>query len=135
MVNIMSETLKRFGCLSNAKKLELFEAWIDGATIEGRSPNTGAWCPIPNPRWFDDIVYRVEIKKPHIDWNVINPLFNYLAIDAYGAIWLFSEAPYIEGNYWLDPNRKYAKLHPELLVSFSKGNCDWKNSLICRKES
>ena len=135
MVNIMSETLKRFGCLSNAEKLKLFEAWIDGATIEALKPDTGTWCPIQNPRWFDDITYRIEKRKPYIDWNVINPIFKYLAIDADGSIWIFSEVPYIDGGCWFGANCRYAKLYPELLVSFSKGNCDWRDSLICREES
>ena len=45
--------------------MALFEAWLDGATVLGK---TGMWCPIPwgiikAPTWDKDFTYKLKSVK------------------------------------------------------------------------
>jgi hypothetical protein len=49
------------------KHAELIKAWADGAEIEVCS--NGQWTYFSNPRWYDDVEYRI---KPEPKPDVVN---------------------------------------------------------------
>ena len=77
--------------------------------------------------------YPVEIvkavTKPSIDWNHVSEDFQYLAMDADGKCYLYTDKP-LQGerqwvsSLWLAPANHFASLVP--------GTCDWRDSLVKR---
>lgn len=51
---------KPFGELSREEQIKLFEAWLDGKTIENFDDTTGRWIKIGYPSWWANTVYRIK---------------------------------------------------------------------------
>ena len=69
------------------KHAELIKAWADGAGIEFLTTDTGEWCSLRNPRWREDVQYRVK-HEPHPDfvkrfYLEVNPLVGHRFSEAY----------------------------------------------------
>ena len=79
--------------------------------------------------------YPVEITKaavkPSIDWNHVSEDFKYLAMDADGECYIYSDKP-SRGEWqwqWVSSLRLTVADH---FASFTPGTCDWKDSLVKR---
>ena len=79
--------------------------------------------------------YPVEIvkatTKPSIDWSHVNEDFKWLAMDADGESYLYTDKPQQGEQQWIARPRLAAATH---FASFIHGTCDWKDSLVKRPE-
>ena len=98
-------------------------------TMEGRFHNQGNITLFP---------YPVEVvkatTKPSIDWSHVSPEFNYLAEDADGRVFLYEDKPFTATETWTVNNGELAEAHI-MFASYTKGTCDWKESLIERPKN
>ena len=79
--------------------------------------------------------YPVEIvkavTKPSIDWNHVSEDFKYLAMDADGECYIYSDKPSRGGQQWVSSLRLAVADH---FASFTPGTCDWQDSLVKRPD-
>ena len=77
--------------------------------------------------------YPIEITKatvkPSIDWNHVSEGFQYLAMDADGESYLYTDKPQQGERQWMSSLRLAAANH---FASFTSGTCDWRDSLVER---
>ena len=77
--------------------------------------------------------YPVEITKatvkPSIDWNHVSEGFQYLAMDADGESYLYTDKPQQGERQWMSSLRLAAANH---FASFTSGTCNWRDSLVKR---
>ena len=75
-----------------------------------------------------------EAEKPSIDWDHVAPKFNYLAEDSEGSAFLYEEEPYVstDTSAWYPQSGEIVEASG--FASYTKGTCDWKDSLIKRPE-
>ena len=78
------------------------------------------------------IVQDEITTKPSINWEHVSSEFNYLAEDADGGVFLYEDKPYTATETWTVDNGDLAEAHT--LSSYTKGTCDWKDSLVKRPE-
>ena len=117
--------MKEFGKLKREEKLALFEAWIDGHTIEMKT-KTEQWLENPYPSWVNDLAYRLRPNKPSVNWDHVHPQFEYMATDENGDTFLYMGEPADGDSNWFDNGTKY--VHASSHVSFIPGNCLWRES-------
>ena len=67
--------------------------------------------------------------KPSIDWNHVSEGFQYLAMDADGESYLYTDKPQQGEWQWMSILRLAVADH---FASFTYGTCDWKDSLVER---
>ena len=132
--------MKTFGDMSREEQIALFTAWLDSKEIEYSRDNSDWWLA-SNPKWNDDIAYRVKQTSPSINWDHVGRDFNYLAGDQSGNYWLYKSEPHITSSFVAWSTRKpdnasavlwVAMKEGGLFASFKPGNCDWQDSLIER---
>ena len=71
--------------------------------------------------------------KPSIDWSQIKEEYKWLAADADEYTYVFKVEPELdESGYWCSDGSAYFSVNG--LVSYSRGTCDWKDSLVKRPE-
>ena len=71
--------------------------------------------------------------KPSIDWSVVKEDYKWLAADANEYAYVFKVEPELdESGYWRYGGSAYSNVNN--LVSYSRGTCDWKDSLVKRPE-
>ena len=79
--------------------------------------------------------YPVEITKavtkPSIDWSHVNENFKWLAMDADGTFYIYTDKPLQGNRHWTTnltctPAVRFA--------SFTPGTCDWRDSLVKRPD-
>ena len=82
--------------------------------------------------------YPIEIvkkAKPSIDWDHVAPKYKYLSEDSDGIAFLYDEEPYVAS----DASAWYAQSNEVVeavgFASYTKGTCNWKDSLIKRPDS
>jgi hypothetical protein len=103
----------------------------------------GIWKPADDPAWVWRTVYRKAADtKPSIDWTHIAEGWNWLARDADGLGFLYTEKPQVFTTCWMGEGKEYARTHTSYrfgtcdwrnsLISYRPGTCDWRESLICR---
>ena len=84
------------------------------------------------------LVFRVKqqpLTKPSIDWSHVAPEYKWLARDADGLAFVFSDMPWAEFNAWVwDGGECEAVCVSGLLSSYTPGTCDWRDSLVERPE-
>ena len=73
-----------------------------------------------------------KITKPSVNWEHVRSEFNYLAEDADGGVFLYEDKPFTATETWTVDNGELAEAH--MLASYTKGTCDWKDSLVKRPE-
>ena len=79
--------------------------------------------------------YPIEITKaitkPSIDWTQIKDEYKWLAVDVNGCAYVYENEPNNDGSaYWCSSGTTY--FHVNGLVSYSRGTCDWEDSLVKR---
>ena len=78
--------------------------------------------------------YPVEIVKklvkPSINWEHVRDEYKFLAQDANGEVWLYSEEPVISEDHWVVTRELCA--YVQFYTSYTPGTCDWKDSLVAR---
>ena len=74
-----------------------------------------------------------KVVKPSINWEHVSSEFNYLAEDADGGVFLYEDKPFTATETWTVDNGELAEAH--MLASYTKGACDWKESLIERPKN
>ena len=79
--------------------------------------------------------YPIEITKaitkPSIDWTQIKDEYKWLAVDVNECAYVYENEPNIDGStFWCSSSATYFLVNG--LVSYSRGTCDWKDSLIER---
>ena len=80
--------------------------------------------------------YPVEIvkkvTKPSINWEHVAPVFNYLAEDSEGDVYLYGEEPYVatDASAWYAQSDEVVEASG--FASYTPGTCDWKDSLVAR---
>ena len=79
--------------------------------------------------------YPIEITKavikPSIDWTQIKDEYKWLAVDVNNCAYVYENEPNIDGiAYWSTSSATYFRVNG--LVSYSRGTCDWKGSLVKR---
>lgn len=79
------------------------------------------------------IVQDESATKPSINWEHVSSEFNYLAEDADGGVFLYEDKPYTTTETWMVGNGDLTEAN--LLASYTKGTCDWKESLIERPKN
>ena len=79
------------------------------------------------------IVQDESAAKPSINWEHVSSEFNYLAEDADGGVFLYEDRPFTATETWTVDNGELAEAH--MLASYSRGTCDWKDSLIERPKN
>ena len=82
--------------------------------------------------------YPIEItkaiSKPSIDWTQIKDEYKWLAVDVNNCAYVYENEPNIDGiAYWSTSSTAY--FHVNGLVSYSRGTCDWKDSLVERPKN
>lgn len=79
--------------------------------------------------------YPIEITKaiikPSIDWSQIKDEYKWLAVDENDSAYVYEKEPSIDGAvYCHSINNSYFEVNG--LVSYSRGTCDWQDSLVKR---
>lgn len=70
--------------------------------------------------------------KPSINWDHVSPEWQWLAVDACQEAYMYDEKPILGPVSWTgDCDYKEA----DAFASYSRGTCDWKDSLVERPES
>ena len=96
-------------------------------TPDGRPHVKADVCLFPYPV---KVVRDDEHRKPSIDWEHVSSKFNYLAEDADGGVFLYEDKPFTDTEAWTVDYGELAEAH--MLASYTKGTCNWKESLIER---
>ena len=78
------------------------------------------------------IVEVYKVSKPSINWDHVSSTFNYLAKDECGVHYLYSDKPRSLDYTW-EANGVYAQCRN--FASFVEGDCNWKDSLVCRNNN
>lgn len=76
-----------------------------------------------------------EVIKPEINWDHVDPKFNYLAIDHDGTVFLYKNKPIFHEKeqavpFWCDHSDSSCEI--EGFASFKDNDVEPKHSLICR---
>ena len=73
------------------------------------------------------------LTKPSIDWSHVKGKYKWLSVDKNGRAYVSEEKPtHIESDFWQIPKKAYFNVNG--LSSYSRGTCDWKDSLVKRPE-
>ena len=71
------------------------------------------------------------VIKPSIDWTQIKDEYKWLAVDVNNCAYVYENEPNIDGiAYWSTSSATYFCVNG--LVSYSRGTCDWQESLVKR---
>lgn len=94
----------------------------------------GKYCVEGNVTLFPHPVEVVKsATKPSIDWSQIKDEYKWLAVDVNNCAYVYENEPNIDGiAYWCSSGATYFNVNG--LVSYSRGTCDWKDSLVKRPE-
>lgn len=103
---------------------------LERYTLNGKYQLNASQTLFPYPI---EIVKKTE--KPSIDWDHVAPKYKYLSEDSEGNAFLYEEEPYVAS----DASAWYAQsdeiVEADGFASYTKGTCDWKDSLIKRPDS
>lgn len=117
----------------------LLQQWYNsGGKIECVTLLVG-WYELAQPSWDNYGVYRAMkpvLTKPSINWDHVAKVYNWLAFDEDGSPWVFDTKPYIcddENACWASKSYfEDSSVSVIAFTSYERGNCDWKDSLVCR---
>lgn len=102
-----------------------------GESVECRLRGTDTWFYC-DPQWnWQGYEYRIMETPPSIDWDAVNPRFDWLAADENGTIWLYEQMPRIDPHlaYWSGGDMM---IDAEWFTSLKRGTCNWDKSLVRR---
>ena len=95
-------------------------------TSDGKYHTEGNVTLFPHP-----VEVIKSAAKPSIDWSHVSENFQYLAMDADGESYLYTDKPQQGELQWLSRPRLAAATH---FASFVPGTCNWKDSLVKRPD-
>ena len=127
----------KFGELSDKERAELFIAWYNGKQIQYKRHLDNHWLDLDvNPRWVKEHFYRAK-KEPanSIDWSLIHPDYNYLAMDESGEWFLYKIRPNLKGDHWVNAISMFSAFDLNIFTFFNPNPVDWEESLIIRPNS
>lgn len=76
-------------------------------------------------------IYRVPRKiKPSINTECLNKKWKWMAIDKDESVYLFTGKPSYNEESHMWESWEWIRITPEAFNSFSRGNVDWRNSLV-----
>jgi hypothetical protein len=81
-------------------------------------------CDIPG-----ECQFRVKVTKPSINWEHVEYRFKWLATESNGLSYLYEMKPECRGTSWQNFS---GVIGVEGFRSFTRGTCDWKDSLVGR---
>ena len=77
------------------------------------------------------IVQGESATKPSIDWTQIKDEYKWLAVDVNECAYVYENEPNNDGSaFWCSSSTTYFNVNG--LVSYSRGTCDWQDSLVKR---
>ena len=95
-------------------------------TADGKSHEVGNVTLFPYP-----VEIVKAVTKPSIDWTQIKDKYKWLAVDVNNRAYVYVKEPISDSiAYWCSSGATYFCVNG--LVSYSRGTCDWKDSLIQR---
>lgn len=98
----------------------------DYYTVEGKYQVAGNITLFPYP-----VEIVKAIVKPSIIWSHVKDEYKWLAVDANGGAYVFEYKPvFDDSDYWYSIDGPCFDVSG--LSSYSRGTCDWKDSLIKR---
>ena len=103
-----------------------FNDFIIAYTADGKYHDDGNVTLFPYP-----VEITKAVTKPSIDWTQIKDEYKWLAVDVNGCAYVYENEPNTDGSaYWCASSAAY--FHVNGLVSYSRGTCDWEDSLVER---
>ena len=97
-------------------------------TADGKFYNQGNITLFPHP-----VEVVKSATKPSIDWSQIKDEYKWLAVDVNNCAYVYENEPNIDGiAYWYSSGTTYFRVNG--LVSYSRGTCDWEDSLVKRPD-
>lgn len=120
--------------MNTKEKIEIMQAFLDGEKIEVFCNGGWVWeLVMAEPNWNWEVnYYRIKPKvKPSINWDEVTKHYNYLVQQPFGGCYLFKSKPYIKSISWGNEQEKCG-LQIKSHSSLNLGDCDWKESLVCR---
>ena len=97
-------------------------------TMEGKFHSQGNITLFPYP-----VEVVKAVTKPSIVWPHVKDGYKWLAVDANGGAYVFENKPIFDHiDYWYSIDGLCFDVSG--LSSYSRGTCDWKDSLIQRPE-
>lgn len=119
--------------MNTEQMIKIMQAYVVGAEIQ-ISIDGISFYNITNPKWdWGKHTYRIKPMKPSINWDHVALEYNYLAMDKDGDSYIYQQKPITENDWWVPPDDSNY-LAARGFASFSPGNCDWGDSMICRPE-
>ena len=126
----MSETT--FLNLPKEEQLKILDFWLDNGYVYSGN------LKVINPDFNLDIPmsYTRPATIPSINWDHVDPKFNYLAVDRDGKGYLYSHKPAVFGMSWSDNNISGISSYVTVrgFLSYKEGTCHWKESLVNRPD-
>ena len=103
---------------------------LERYTLDGKYQLNALQTLFPYPI---EIVKKAE--KPSIDWDHVAPKYKYLSEDSDGIAFLYDEEPYVasDASAWRVQSNEVVEA--DGFASYTKGTCNWKDSLIKRPDS
>lgn len=116
------------------EKIAVMQAYADGKEIQVRVIGYGEWVRSVEPTWsWGGCEYRIKPEThDYINWDHVDPMFQYMARSKSGYVWLFSEIPSRSLDFWVS-HSGHAML-ASAFTSYKRGTVDWKDSLVERPE-
>lgn len=117
------------------EKLAVMRAWLEGEKIESCSHfGDGEWYGATTHPWWDwdEFDYRVKPSEPvddYINWDHVSGMFNFMARDNNGDVFLYKNKPELLDFVWTEHG---GFINVEMFSSFKVGNKPWNESLVKR---
>jgi len=114
-----------------AEMIAVMQAYVDGKAIEHNIVPGGGWYPLSEPGWSWHLAnYRIATIPDSINWDHVAPEWKWMARDASGDAYLFTEEPRLKTDAWGSSGYAVALC----LSSYTRGTVDWQDSLVRRPE-
>ena len=107
--------------------VEFPDICVEHYTLDGKYAVCAAQILFPHP-----VEIIKKVAKPSINWEHVDSKFNYLAEDSNGDAFMYEKEPFVTMTAFGSRGGEIAEAH--IFASYTKGTCDWKDSLIKRPE-
>lgn len=131
----MSNSVTPWGELPKEKKMELFEAYLDGKTIEKYIGWDVRWVRVRHPSWHPSYHYRIKPELPSINWDHVSPKYNFLYKDRFGGFRISTKPPIIHvvGDVYGYRTPACSRSIPATdFASLKEGDAESADSLVIR---
>ena len=114
--------------------IEVMQHYANGGSISvtGYSNKySSPRCNFPVWDWCNND-YNIVKTPPSVDWSVIKPEYQWLAVDECGAIWVYTHKPIKHDAIWSSTWGEGCCVSS--LVSTNRGEVSWEDSLVKRPD-